>query len=199
MENTVVYIYMLGIANTSYDSKKGKNRDRLLNQKREGGRIPDIMHGRSLMAIDPRIPTMPGRNTSGFHQPGRHCLHQASAKRRRGEFHHRGNKKSLNKLITLLYCVLLNTSISSIRGVSKFWYFDGTFWIRDSVREGKRAVVAIVPPGKWPHGSDFFSRTGRRADGPTGALVFIEKTVRSTKTRISGVSCDTDVAMSCEL
>ena len=29
------------------------------------------------MTIDPRIPTMPGRSTSGFHQPSRHCLHQA--------------------------------------------------------------------------------------------------------------------------
>ena len=27
------------------------------------------------MAIDPRIPTMPERSTSGFRQPGRHCLH----------------------------------------------------------------------------------------------------------------------------
>ena len=30
------------------------------------------MQGRSRMTIDPRIPTMPGRITSGFHQPGRH-------------------------------------------------------------------------------------------------------------------------------
>ena len=29
------------------------------------------------MTIDPRIPTMPGRSTSGFHQPGRHFLHHA--------------------------------------------------------------------------------------------------------------------------
>ena len=35
------------------------------------------MHGRSRTTISPRIPTMPGRSTSGFHQPGRHCLHQA--------------------------------------------------------------------------------------------------------------------------
>ena len=27
------------------------------------------MHGRGRMTIDPRIPTMPGRRTSGFHQP----------------------------------------------------------------------------------------------------------------------------------
>ena len=31
---------------------------------------------------DFRIPTMPGRSTSGFHQPGRHCLHQARSAER---------------------------------------------------------------------------------------------------------------------
>ena len=35
------------------------------------------MHGRSRMTIDPHIPTIPGRSMSGFHRPGRHCLHQA--------------------------------------------------------------------------------------------------------------------------
>ena len=35
------------------------------------------MHNRSRVTIDPRIPTMPGRSTSGFHRPDRHCLHQA--------------------------------------------------------------------------------------------------------------------------
>ena len=35
------------------------------------------MHGRSRMTIDPRISAMPGRSTSGFYQPGGHCLHQA--------------------------------------------------------------------------------------------------------------------------
>ena len=29
------------------------------------------------MTIDPRIPTMPGRRTSGFHRPRRHCLPHA--------------------------------------------------------------------------------------------------------------------------
>ena len=33
-----------------------------------------IMHGRSCPTIDPRIPTVPGRSTSGFHRPGRHLL-----------------------------------------------------------------------------------------------------------------------------
>ena len=36
-----------------------------------------FVHRRSLMTMDPRIPPVPGRSTSGFHQPGRHCLHQA--------------------------------------------------------------------------------------------------------------------------
>ena len=44
----------------------------------------------SRMTIDPCIPAVPGRNTSGFHRPGRHCLHQArSAVRRWGESHER--------------------------------------------------------------------------------------------------------------
>ena len=43
----------------------------------EGGGVLDrryvlnLMHGRSRMIIDPRIPTMPGRSMSGFHRPGR--------------------------------------------------------------------------------------------------------------------------------
>ena len=43
-----------------------------------GGRrgILDIMRGRSRMAIDPGILTMPGRSMSGFRRPDRHCLHQ---------------------------------------------------------------------------------------------------------------------------
>ena len=37
---------------------------------REGGAL-DIMHGRSRMTVDPRIPTVLGRSsTSGFHRPG---------------------------------------------------------------------------------------------------------------------------------
>ena len=35
------------------------------------------MHSRNINAIDPRIPTMPGRSMSGFHRPGRHRVHQA--------------------------------------------------------------------------------------------------------------------------
>ena len=52
-----------------------------------------LMHGRSRMTIDPRSRNMPGRRTTGVHQPGRHCLHQArsavrcSASRMKGELH----------------------------------------------------------------------------------------------------------------
>ena len=41
------------------------------------GGCAQFVHGRSRMTVDPRFPTMPGRSTSGFHQPGRRCLHQA--------------------------------------------------------------------------------------------------------------------------
>ena len=37
----------------------------------EGGGVLIIMHGRSRMTIDPRIPTMPGRSASSFHRLGR--------------------------------------------------------------------------------------------------------------------------------
>ena len=35
-----------------------------------GGGCTQFVHGHSRMTIDPRILTMPGRSTSGFHQPG---------------------------------------------------------------------------------------------------------------------------------
>ena len=44
------------------------------------GGCTHIMHGDSRMTIDPRILTMPGRSTSGYHRPGRHLI-AASAKR----------------------------------------------------------------------------------------------------------------------
>ena len=62
--------------------------------KRGGGRgaLMSCMD-RSLLSVDPRIPTMPGWSTSGVHRPGRHCLHQArsavtcSATRMKGTLH----------------------------------------------------------------------------------------------------------------
>ena len=54
----------------------------------EGGRGTQFVHGRCRMTIDPSIPTMPGRSTSGF-SPTRQTLHAPSAKRREvfGESH----------------------------------------------------------------------------------------------------------------
>ena len=46
-----------------------------------GGVCTQFVHGRSRMTVDPRIPTMPGQSTSGFHHPGRRCLYQARKRR----------------------------------------------------------------------------------------------------------------------
>ena len=43
-----------------------------------------FMHNRSNMTIDPRILTMPGRSTSGYHRPGRHRVHQRGGAGRGG-------------------------------------------------------------------------------------------------------------------
>ena len=62
------------------------------------GGCTQFVRGRSRMAIDPRIPAMPGRGTSRFHQRGRHWLHQArsavrcSASRMKGELHPSKNR-----------------------------------------------------------------------------------------------------------
>ena len=67
-------------------------------ERERGGRGTQFVHGSNCMTIDLRIPTMPGRSTSGFHQPGRHCLHQArsavrcSASRMKGELHPSKNR-----------------------------------------------------------------------------------------------------------
>ena len=44
---------------------------------RKEGVCAEFVHGRTRMTTDPHIPTLPGRSTPGFHQPGRHCSHQA--------------------------------------------------------------------------------------------------------------------------
>ena len=56
------------------------------------------VHGRIRMTMDAHIPTIPGRRTSGFDQPRRHCLHHArsavrcSARRVKGELHPSKNR-----------------------------------------------------------------------------------------------------------
>ena len=41
--------------------------------------VAHIMHGRSRMTIDPRVPTMPGRNTSSLHRPDIGCCTEREA------------------------------------------------------------------------------------------------------------------------
>ena len=49
----------------------------VVHREARGEGALDIMHGRSCMTLDPRILTLLGRSTSGFHRPRRHCLHRA--------------------------------------------------------------------------------------------------------------------------
>ena len=79
-----------------------------------------FVHGRRSMTIDPRIHTMPGRSTSGFQQPGRHCLHQArsvvrfSASRVKGEMHASKNRarKTDFGILRLLSCLWVTAPMS---------------------------------------------------------------------------------------
>ena len=77
-----------------------------------GGVGGQFVHGHGRMPIDPRIPTMPGRCTSDFHQPGRYCLHQArsavrcSARAMKGELHPSKNR-SKDGLRHLVFAFLL--------------------------------------------------------------------------------------------
>ena len=72
-----------------------------------GGGGTHVMHGRSHMTIDPRIPTavVPRWSTSDIHRPGRHCSHHALsavrcwASRMMGELH--STKTPWKKLIVL--------------------------------------------------------------------------------------------------
>ena len=85
-----------------------------------GGGCTQFMHGRSPMTIVPRIPTMPGRSTSSFHQPGIYCLHQArgavrcSASRMKGELHPSKNRSQdeLRHLVPTL--LLMNDSANEL-------------------------------------------------------------------------------------
>ena len=64
------------------------------------GGVLVFMHSRSLKTIDPRIPTVPRRSTSGLHRPGKRRLHQArgavrcSASRIEGELRSTESQKS---------------------------------------------------------------------------------------------------------
>ena len=68
-------------------------------ERRRGGGGTQFVHGRSRMTIDLRIPTMPGRSTSSFHQPGRKCLHQARSSREVFGESHEGRTASFQEPI----------------------------------------------------------------------------------------------------
>ena len=79
------------------------------------------------MTIDPRIPTMQGRSTSAFRQPGRVCLHQArgaarcSASRMNGELHPCKNR-SLDGLRHLVPTFLvMDDSANELYFVTHAW------------------------------------------------------------------------------
>ena len=95
-ENTITggaFIDVYGIERTPGDKHHAQERRSwgVCDNEGGGGGCTQFVHGRSRMTIDPRISAMPGRSTSGFHGPGRRCLHQApsavrcSASRMKGE------------------------------------------------------------------------------------------------------------------
>ena len=67
-------------------------------RRAKGGGCTQFVHDRSRKTIGLHIATVPGRRTSGFHQPDRHGLHQArsavrcSASRMKGELHPSKNR-----------------------------------------------------------------------------------------------------------
>ena len=76
-----------------------------------GGGCTHVMHGCSRMTIDPRSPTMPGRSTSSFHPPGRHCLHQARSAVRCWASHVKGElRPTKNRFGGGLSCIWMTAS-----------------------------------------------------------------------------------------
>ena len=78
-------------------------------------------HGCSRMTIQPRISTMPGRSTSGFHQPGRHCWHQArsavrcSSSRMMVELHPSKNRSYDGLWLLVPTLLLMDDSANELR------------------------------------------------------------------------------------
>ena len=105
------------------------------------------MHGRNRMTIDPRIPTMPVRRTSGFHQPGRPCLHQARSAVRCSASRMKGDN--------ILPRTALNTDFDTLCLLSCLWMTAPTsyfvFWCghpRDS--HGYYYVTELLCFLVWP-------------------------------------------------
>ena len=83
-----------------------------------------FVHGRSRMTMDPRIPSMPGRSTSGFHPPGRHCLNhclnqarsavRCSASCMKGELHPSKNRSNDGLVDLVPIFVLMDDSANEL-------------------------------------------------------------------------------------
>ena len=111
-----------------------------------GGVGTQFGHGRSRVTIDLRIPAMPGRSTSGFHQPGRQCLHQArsavrcSASRMKGELHpSQGTaRKTDSGTLCLLSCLWMTAPMS-------YTLFSGV-----ATPETAMGITMYLPRGRLP-------------------------------------------------
>ena len=84
-------------------------------QCREGGVTLIIRHDGSRMTIDPRIPAMPGRGTSGFHRPDGHCLHQMRSAEGCSASHMKG------KLHPIILRTACETNIGTLCVISCIW------------------------------------------------------------------------------
>ena len=84
-----------------------------------------FLHGRLRRAIDPCIPTMPGRSAPGFHRCGRHCLHQArsavgySASLMKDELH--PTKKSCDADFSTLLLDTCNAGVRKNSNIASCW------------------------------------------------------------------------------
>ena len=116
-----------------------------LGTKATVGGGTQFVHGRSRVTLDPRIPTMPGRSTSGLHQPGRHCLHQArsamrcSTSRTKGELHLSKNRSEygLRHLVPTFLFFVIPDSANELYVV---------FWC-DHSRDRNGYYYMYLPPG----------------------------------------------------
>ena len=95
----VAYILCRGKKMSKQRKRRIQHRppDQAYGRRAEGEGVWGVLsfvHGRSRMTIDPRIPAMPGRGTSGFRQPGSHCFTKresavrCSASHMKDELHH---------------------------------------------------------------------------------------------------------------
>ena len=86
-------------------------------------------HSRSAKGIDPHIPAMPGRSTSGFQRPGRHCVHQARHTVRCSTSHMKGGlyyiKEPLVERTSAPFAYLLARRVTALDSLFVFFVWRG--------------------------------------------------------------------------